>query len=237
MIDLYGMSSPNVTKVILALEELSLPYTFHHVQVWRGEQFEPGFQALNPNGKVPVIVDSEGPQGRPYTVFESGAILVYLAEKTGKLLAASGEARYEALKWLAFQVAGIGPIFGQYVHFTRFEPEVSDYARARYTSEAVRLIDVVDRHLGTVRYMGGEEYSIADIALYPWAERLAPLNLPTQGRENVLRWVDDVGARPAAMRTRDVSLRIREESEASRLQATPEDLDRIFGRGAFARAD
>jgi GST-like protein len=236
VIDLYGQSSPNVTKIVLALEEFELPYTFHHVQVWKGEQFTPAYKAINPNSKVPGIVDSAGPDGEPFALFESGAILTYLAEKCGALLPASGRARYEVLAWLTFQVAGIGPMFGQHVHFNRFEPDVSAYARTRYTSESIRLIDVVNERLRVSPYMGGQNYSIADIALYPWVARMKALNLPTAGREHILRWQAELAARPAVVRADRKALEIREMSEASRAQASAEDIDRIFGRGRFTRA-
>jgi GST-like protein len=138
MIDLYAMGSPNVVKIYIALEEMALPYTVHPVDVFGEAQFSPEFLRLNPNAKVPVIVDSEGPGGRPYTVFESGAILIYLADKTGQFLAKDGADRYDALQWMMVQMTTVGPMFGQYVHFMRFAPKGNDYALDRYRTQARR---------------------------------------------------------------------------------------------------
>ena len=234
MIDLYCMSSPNVVKIILMLEEIGAPYRFHPIEVWRKEQFGEAFRALNPNSKVPVIVDADGPDDKPYTVFESGAILTYLAEKSGQLLPAAGRARYDVLQWLTLQLTGLGPMFGQYVHFTRFEPNASDYARSRYTTEAVRLIDVLNERLTHVPYLGGDAYSIADVATYPWIARLEALKLPVEGRDALLRWRDEVARRPAVTRTALRTAEIQQAGDVSRAAATADDLDRMFGRGRYA---
>ena len=168
MIDLYAMGSPNVVKIYVALEEMGLPYTVHPVDVFAEGQFSPEFLKLNPNAKVPVIVDSEGPGGT-YTVFESGAILQYLADKTGKFLAKDGAARYDALQWMMVQMTTIGPMWGQYVHFWRFAPpQGSDYSLDRYRTQVRKTLDVVEGRLGEAAYLGGVQYSIADIATFPW---------------------------------------------------------------------
>src|SRR5690606_26920395 len=151
-----------------------------HVNVFAGEQFEPGFLRLNPNNKVPVIVDPEGPEGRPFVVFESGAILLYLARKAGRLLPAAPEARSVVEQWLMFQVASVGPMFGQCVHFLRYAPPGNEYSRERYTSEVNRILGVLERRLGEVPWIGGAEYSIADIATFPWI-RTAMLIFPWLG--------------------------------------------------------
>ena len=148
MITLYGMTSPNVVKIIIALEELGLPHELKTVDVFSGQQFDPAFVKLNPNAKVPVIVDSDGPGGKPYTVFELGAILLYLAEKTGKLLPTERKARYDVMQWLMVQLTGVGPMFGQYVHFIRFAPQGNDYSLSRYRTQVKRVCEV---HRGKAR--------------------------------------------------------------------------------------
>ena len=172
MITLYGMTSPNVVKVIIALEELGLPHQLKTVDVFSGQQFEADFVKLNPNAKVPVIVDSEGPGGKPYTVFESGAILLYLAEKTGKLLPTEGAARYDIIQWLMVQLTGVGPMFGQFVHFFRFAPQGNDYSVSRYRTQVKRVCEVLEGRLAAAPFLGGAEYSIADVATFPWARNL-----------------------------------------------------------------
>src|SRR5690242_14684335 len=199
MITLYGMGSPNVVKVYIALEELALAYTVQPVDVFTGKQFDETFLTLNPNAKVPVIVDSEGPGGKPYTVFESGAILLYLAEKTGKLLPKDAAAKFDAIQWLMTQMSTVGPMFGQFVHFIRFAPPGNDYSKSRYQTQARRVTDVIEHRLGEAPYLAGNEYTIADIATYPWLR-----NIPTfMGAEtmaklpNVARWVKAIDERPA----------------------------------------
>ena len=200
MIDLYTFTSPNGRKVSIALEELGLPYTARFVDITKGEQFKPEFLALNPNNKIPAIVDHEGPGGQPLTVFESGAILLYLAEKTGKLLPADVRGRTEAVQWLMFQMGGVGPMLGQLTHFQRYAKEKLPYAIERYTKESERLLGVLDKHLGQHEYLA-REYSVADIATYPWlviAQQFFPeLFTPVA---NVRQYMDRVGARPAVQR-------------------------------------
>src|ERR1700726_4475292 len=174
MIDFYALTSPNVQKIHIMLEECALPYKEHFVDVWKGDQFKPEFLKLNPNGKIPVIVDHEGPGGRPYTVFESGAILVYLADKTGQFLAKDGPARYDALQWMMVQMTTVGPMFGQYVHFMRFAPKGNDYSLNRYRTQVRRVLEVLEGRLAAVPFLGGQDYSIADIATFPWARNIGP---------------------------------------------------------------
>ncbi len=200
MIDLYTFTSPNGRKVSIALEELGLPYTARFVDITKGEQFKPEFLALNPNNKIPAIVDHEGPGGQPFTVFESGAILLYLAEKTGKLLPADVRGRTEAVQWLMFQMSGVGPMLGQLTHFQRYAKEKLPYAIERYTKESERLLGVLDKHLGQQEYLA-REYSVADIATYPWlviAQQFFPELFTSVG--NVRKYMDRVGARPAVQR-------------------------------------
>ena len=196
MIDFYTWGTPNGRKVSIMLEEVALPYAVHKIDIGKGDQFKPEFVAINPNSKIPAIVDSEGPDGRPMTVFESGAILIYLAEKTGKLLPSAPRLRFEVLQWLMFQMAGVGPMFGQNHHFRRFAPEKIPYGIERYGKETERLYGVMDRRLGTVAYLAGD-YSIADVATYPWVSRHDYQEIDLGRFPNVKRWFETISARPA----------------------------------------
>ncbi len=237
MITLYGMGSPNVVKIYIALEELALPYEVHPVDVFTGKQFDEAFLKLNPNAKVPVIVDPEGPSGKPYTIFESGAILLYLADKTGRLLPADPAAKYDAIQWLMTQMSTVGPMFGQYVHFLRFAPPGNDYSKSRYFTQAVRVCEVIDQRLSSATYLAGSDYSIADIATFPWL-RGVPMFLGAEAAAklpNITRWVKAIDERPAVKKALA-------EVDAVRARTTPFDkaeaatLDRVFGRGQFAAA-
>ena len=237
MIELYGMGSPNVVKIYIALEELELPYTVHPVDVFTGKQFDPRFLQLNPMAKVPVITDADGPGGKPCTLFESGAILLYLAEKTGKLLPGDAAARYQAIEWMMVQMTTLGPMFGQHVHFIRFAPPGNDYAKSRYTTQVHRVFEVMDERLAEEPWLGGAEYSIADIATYPWARNI-PVLLGAEAAERykeVMRWVGIISERPAVKR----ALAAVDDVRAKTTQfdrAQPDDLDRVFGRGQYALA-
>jgi GST-like protein len=178
MIDLYTWATPNGRKVSILLEELALPYGVIKIDISSGEQFAPDFLAINPNGKIPAIVDHDGPGGKRLAVFESGAILIYLAEKTRKLLSSDPVRRIETLEWLMFQMGGFGPILGQAHHFRRFAPERIPYAIERFEKEAARLYGVLDRRLVSGEYLAGE-YSIADIACYPWVACSAACRSPS----------------------------------------------------------
>jgi GST-like protein len=237
MITLYGMGSPNVVKVYIALEELGLPYTVQPVDVFSGRQFDAAFLQLNPNAKVPVIIDPDGPGGKPYTVFESGAILLYLAEKTGKLLPTETRAKHDAIQWLMTQMSTVGPMFGQYVHFVRFAPAGNDYSKSRYFTHASRVCAVIDQRLAGSPYLGGPEYSIADIATFPWLRNVPALlgadaaaKLP-----NITRWVKAIDERPAVKKALAEVEAVRARTTAFD-KAEPADLDRMFGRGEFAAA-
>ena len=231
MIDLYGMASPNVQKVILMLAEIRLPYTLHTINVAAGEQYEPGFVRLNPNSRVPVIVDAQGPDGQPVTVFESGAILMYLAEKSGRLLPAEGRARVETLEWLMIQLTAIGPITGQYVHFRRYAPEPQPYSLSRYRNEMLRLWAVLDARLERCEYLAGEQYSIADIATWPWLASPEFLDIEPARYVQVQRWSERIASRPAAQHLRQRLADLIPRFQAEVGAATPEQLDRFFGRG------
>lgn len=197
MIDFYTWGTPNGKKVSILLEELGLPYTVHPIDITQGEQFTPAFLAINPNNKIPAIVDHDGPGGKPISVFESGAILIYLAEKTGSaLLPASGAARYEALQWLMWQMGGVGPIFGQVHHFLRFAKEDVPYAKQRFSEEQARLYGVMDKRLASNPYLAGGGFTIADIATYPWVARHEWHPITIADYPNVKRWYDMVGLRP-----------------------------------------
>jgi GSH-dependent disulfide-bond oxidoreductase len=237
MITLYAMGSPNVVKIYLALEELELPYKVIPLDAMAGAQFQPAFLRLNPNAKVPVIVDDDGPDGRPYTVFESGAILLYLADKTGRLLAREVTARYETIQWLMVQISSVGPMFGQYVHFSRFSPPSNDYAVSRYRTQVRRLLDVLEGRLGEAEWLSGKDYGIADIATFPWARTIGRLlGASAEGDfPRLIEWVTRIDARPAAKRALAAAEEIRSRTTQPD-KAAPAVLDRVFGRGAYARA-
>ena len=199
MIDLYTWKTPNGRKVSVMLEECDLAYNAHPIDIGKGEQHTPQFLALNPNGRIPAITDSKGPEGKPITLFESGAILVYLAGKTGRFLPASDHGKYIALQWLMFQMGGVGPMFGQVHHFLRAAKEQVPYAIERYSKEKDRLYGVLDKRLGEAAYLAGE-YSIADIATYPWVARYEWHKTELANFPNVKRWFEAIGDRPAVPR-------------------------------------
>jgi GST-like protein len=199
MIELYTWGTPNGRKVSVMLEECGLPYNVHRIDIGKGDQFSPEFLAICPNGKIPAIVDADGPDGRPMPMFESGAILVYLAGKTGRFLPRSARGKYEALQWLMFQMGGVGPMFGQVHHFVRAAKVEVPYAIERYTKEKDRLYGVLDKRLGEAEYLAGE-YSIADIATYPWVARHEWHRTDLATFPNVKRWFDAIGARPGVQR-------------------------------------
>ena len=199
MIDLYTWSTPNGRKVSIMLEELALPYRVHPVNIGKGDQFKPKFVAISPNSKIPAIVDPDGPEGEPLSLMESGAILVYLAAKSGKLLPESVRGRYVALQWLMFQMGGVGPMFGQAHHFLRAAKEAVPYAIGRYTTETRRLYGVLDARLAEHEYLA-DDYSIADIATYPWVARHEWHKTRLADYPHVRRWFDAISARPAVQR-------------------------------------
>ncbi len=227
MIDLFGGSSPNAMKVVLLLEELQLPYNFIEVNAFQGEQFSPEFLKLNPLGKYPVIIDHAG-AGPDQPIFESGAILQYLAETYGaEFLPTSGAARWEVLKWLTVQVAWIGPMLGQHVHFRIHPSEAASYAAARYRNLAMRVFDVLDARLSTHPYLAGTDYSIADIATFPWVRVLRSLGFSWTDYPHLKKWFDAIGGRPAAVRTES---RYKRLASAMAFPRSEDDLNRFFGR-------
>lgn len=199
MIDLYTWPTPNGFKVSIMLEECALPYTAHAVDIGAGDQFKPDFLAISPNNKIPAIVDHEGPDGKPISLFESGAILLYLAGKTGRFLPTDVRGKYLALQWLMFQMGGLGPMLGQAHHFRIYAPEKVEYAIKRYTNEARRLYGVMDRRLAVAAYFAGE-YSVADMAIFPWTRSHANQGIELAEFPNVQRWFNAVAARPAVQR-------------------------------------
>jgi GST-like protein len=199
MIELHTWSTPNGRKVSIMLEECGLPYSVHKVNIGQGEQFRPEFLSISPNNRIPGIVDPEGPDGAPLKLFESGAILVYLAGKTGKFLPTSTRGKYTALQWLMFQMGGVGPMFGQAHHFLRAAPEQVQYGIKRYTEEARRLYGVLDKRLAQAAYLA-DEYSIADIATFPWIARHEWHKVDLAEFPNVKRWYDTINRRPAVVR-------------------------------------
>ena len=204
MIDLYTWSTSNGRKASIMLEELGADYTVHPIHIGKGDQFTPDYLAINPNGKIPAIVDSDGPGGAPITVFESGAILIYLAEKSGRFLPTEPVARMEVIQWLMFQMGGIGPMFGQVHHFLRAAKEQVPYGIERYGTEARRLYGVLDRRLEGRDHLAGDGYSIADIATWPWVFRREWQQIDLADFPNVKRWFDAVGSRPAVERGMNV---------------------------------
>jgi GST-like protein len=209
MIDVYSWATPNGHKVHIMLEECGLPYAVHAVDIGAGDQFKPDFLAISPNNKIPAIVDSDGPDGKPISLFESGAILVYLASKTGKFMPKTDRGRFEMLEWLMFQMGGVGPMLGQAHHFRGYAPEKIEYAVNRYTNEAKRLYGVMDKRLGQVRFLAGDEYTIADIATWPWTRSYERQGVDLGDFPNVKRWFDTIEARAAAQRGVQVLAKLR----------------------------
>ena len=199
MIELHTWSTPNGRKVSIMLEELGLSYSVHPVNIGKDEQFRPEFLAISPNNKIPAIVDPDGPGGKRFALSESGAILIYLGEKTGRFIPTDPATRYVALQWLMFQMGGLGPMLGQTHHFLRAAPEPVPYAIKRYKDETRRLYGVLDKRLAEAEHLAGE-YSIADIASYPWVARHEWHQIELGDFPNVRRWYDAIGARPAVQR-------------------------------------
>jgi GST-like protein len=200
MIEVYSWPTPNGHKVHIMLEECGLPYRAIPVDIGAGQQFEPGFLALSPNNKIPALVDPDGPDGTPITLFESGAILLYLAGKTGRFLPADTPGKYEVLQWLMFQVGGVGPMLGQAHHFRVYAPEKIPYAIDRYTNEARRLYGVMNRRLAKSKYLGGAAYGIADMAVFPWLRSWKNQGIDWNEHPHLKGWFDEIGARPAVRR-------------------------------------
>ena len=200
MIDVYSAATPNGHKIHIMLEECGLPYRVHHINIGEGDQFRPEFLAISPNNKIPAIVDTDGPDNKPISLFESGAILIYLASKTGKFLGDTDRQKFTTLQWLMFQMGGVGPMLGQAHHFRIYAPEKIEYAINRYTNEAKRLYGVIDKQLSKHAYLAGDEYTIADIATFPWLRSWKNQGIDWAEYPHAKRWFDEISERPAVKR-------------------------------------
>ena len=200
MIEVYSWATPNGHKVHIMLEECGLPYRVIPVDIGAGDQFEPGFLRISPNNKIPAINDPDGPDGAPMAMFESGAILLYLASKTGQFLPTGTRARFEVLEWLMFQMGGVGPMLGQAHHFRIYAPEKIEYAVNRYTNEARRLYGVMNTRLAKSKYIAGPQYTIADMSIFPWLRSWKNQGIEWVDYPHLKGWFDEIAARPAVMR-------------------------------------
>ncbi|MDC7807482.1 glutathione binding-like protein [Luteimonas sp BLCC-B24] len=229
MIDLHYWPTPNGHKVTLFLEEAGLDYTIHPVNIGKGDQFRPEYLAFSPNNKMPAIVDhAPADGGAPQTVFESGAILLYLAEKTGQFLSTDPRTRVETLEWLFWQMAGLGPMTGQYGHFNVYAPEKIPYAIERYTNEANRLLQVLDTHLKGRDFIAGDAYSIADMAAYPWIGVYDKAPIDMTPYPEVQRWHESIKARPATERA---YAKARDVNPDAGKAMSDEEKKLLFGQG------
>jgi GST-like protein len=228
-ISVYSWPTPNGHKVHVMLEECGLPYEAIPVNIGAGEQFRPDFLAVSPNNKIPAIVDPQGPDGAPISLFESGAILVYLAAKTGRFLPAGDRARFEVLQWLMFQMGGVGPMLGQAHHFRIYAPEKIAYAIERYTNEARRLYGVIDKRLARSEWLGGAEYSIADIATFPWLRSWQNQGIVLEEYPHLKRWFDTIAQRPAVQRGVTVLADLRKPITDAKAR------ENLFGKAQYAR--
>ncbi|WP_458096823.1 glutathione binding-like protein [Roseomonas sp. WA12] len=229
-IEVWSWPTPNGHKVHIALEELGLPYRVAPVNIGAGEQFSPDFLAITPNHRIPAIVDPDGPDGRPLYLFESGAILIHLAEKAGRLIPADPIGRAACLQWLMFQMGGIGPMFGQWNHFANYAPEKIPYAVDRYSKEVRRLYGVLEKRLSEATYLAGEEYSIADIASFPWVRTPDRRGIDIAEFPAVGRWLDAIASRPAVQRGLAV---LADRQRQGPMSAT--ERDNLFGATQFNR--
>ncbi len=229
MIDAYSWPTPNGHKIHIMLEECGLAYRAIPVNIGAGDQFKPEFLAISPNNKIPAIIDPDGPDGQPISLFESGAILIYLAAKTGRFLPAGDREKYEVLQWLMFQMGGIGPMLGQAHHFRIYAPEKIDYAVNRYTNEAKRLYGVIDKRLAQSRWLGGREYSIADIATFPWLRSWENQGIVLTDYPHLKAWFDRVADRPAVQRGVKVLAELRKPIRDAK------EKEILFGKAQYQR--
>lgn len=230
MIDVYSWATPNGHKVHIMLEETGLEHRIHGINIRTGDQFKPEFLKVSPNNRIPAIVDHDGPDGKPLSLFESGAILVYLASKSGRLLPADTRGRWTCLQWLMWQMGGVGPMFGQANHFRRYAVEKIPYAIERYTNEANRLTNVLDKRLAESEYVGADEYTIADIAVFPWMRGAESRGIDMAQYPNVKRWFDAVNGRPAVQRGVQV---LAQQNPPTALDDKARDV--MFGKTQFQR--
>ena len=229
MIEVYSWATPNGHKIHIMLEECGLAYRASPVDIGAGDQFKPEFLAISPNNKIPAIVDPDGPDGRPISLFESGAILLYLAAKTGRFLPADIRGRYATLEWLMFQMGSIGPMLGQAHHFRMYAPEKIAYAVDRYSNEARRLYGVLDTRLGKSRFVAGDEYTIADIAIFPWLRSWKNQGIELDDFPKVKAWFDAIAARPAVVRGVEVLAGLRKPMRSDK------EREVLFGATQYQR--
>ncbi|WP_137923051.1 glutathione binding-like protein [Cupriavidus sp. 2SB] len=229
MIDVYSWATPNGHKVHIMLEECGLEYRVHPINIGAGDQFGEDFLRISPNNKIPAIVDSDGPDGEPISLFESGAILLYLASKTGKFLPEDVRGKYDALQWLMFQMGGVGPMLGQAHHFRIYAPEKIEYAVNRYTNEAKRLYGVIGKQLSNHAWLAGDSYSIADIATFPWLRSWQNQGVELSDYPHLKRWFDEIAARPAVQRGVEVLAKERKPLHTDR------EREILFGATQYQR--
>jgi len=229
MIDLYTWPTPNGHKIHIMLEETGLPYRVHPVDIGVGEQFTPAFLKISPNNKMPAMVDPDGPDGKPISLFESGAMLIYLASKTGRFLPTDLRDKWSVLQWLMFQMGGVGPMLGQAHHFLGYAPEKIEYAMNRYRNEANRLYGVIERRLGESKFVGCDAYSIADMAIMPWLRFPERQGVDIEEYPKLKRWRDGIAARPAVARAVQVL------ADRRRTSYTPEQKENLFGAKQYAK--
>ena len=229
MIQVYSWATPNGHKVHVMLEECGLAYRAIPVNIGAGDQFKPEFLKISPNNKIPAIVDPDGPDGEPISVFESGAILLYLAAKTGRFLPADLRGKYRMLEWLMFQMGSVGPMLGQAHHFRLYAPEKLTYAIDRYSNEAKRLYGVIDKRLGQSRYIAADEYTIADIAIFPWLRSWKNQGIELDDYPSLKAWFDGIAARPAVQRGVEVLAGLRKAIR------TDEEREVLFGATQYQR--
>jgi GSH-dependent disulfide-bond oxidoreductase len=230
MIDVYSWPTPNGRKIHIMLEECSLEYTAHPIDIGKAEQFKPDFLEISPNNRIPAITDDQGPDGNPISLFESGAILIYLAEKTDKFLPKDQRLKYETIQWLMFQMGGVGPMFGQSNHFSHYAIEKIPYAIDRYVNESRRLYSVMDKRLAEAKYLAGNEYTIADIATHPWAQGFERRGVKEDEYPNVKRWVELIHNRPAVKRGIEVLA-----NQRSSGNFTSAEREVLFGKTQFKK--
>lgn len=227
MIDVYSWPTPNGHKIHIMLEECGLAYRAIPVDIGAGDQFKPEFLSISPNNKIPAIVDADGPDGKPIALFESGAILIYLAGKTGLFLGETDREKYQTLQWLMFQMGGFGPMLGQAHHFRIYAPEKIDYAYDRYSNEAKRLYGVLNQRLGQSEYLAGERYTIADIACFAWARSWQNQGIVWADFPHAQRWFDTISERPAVQRGVQVLANLRKPLTDDRAK------DMLFGKTQY----
>lgn len=228
-IDVYSWPTPNGHKIHIMLEECRLPYVAHPVDIGSGDQFAPAFLKISPNNKIPAITDPDGPDGKSISLFESGAILVYLAAKTGKFMPAGDRAKFEVLQWLMFQMGSVGPMLGQAHHFRLYAPEKIPYAIDRYSNEAKRIYGVIDKQLSQSRFIAGKQYSIADIAIFPWLRSWENQGITLTDYQHLKAWFDTIAARPAVQRGVKVLAHLRKPLTGDKERKT------LFGSAQYTK--